>query len=238
VNGVRAAVGFLTPLPVGTTTPDAATLPVLPVVGALLGLLIGAVWWATGEILPPLVAAAVVVAADVALTGALHLDGLADTADGLLSHLEGSQRRLAVMRAPDVGVFGVVAVTAALLLRAAAFASMAPDAALVGALWAASRGAMAAALVTVPYVGGGLGAAFLGAPRGPVLAVSALVPLGLALLADDALAAVVAVVIGLLAAAGTVLLGRRRLGGVTGDVLGAAGIVAETAGLVVATARW
>ncbi|MEJ7846201.1 MAG: adenosylcobinamide-GDP ribazoletransferase, partial [Acidimicrobiales bacterium] len=102
----------------------------------------------------------------------------------------------------------------------------------------ASRGAMAVALVAVPYVGGGLGTAFLGGPRLPVLAVAGVLPLTLAVLADAPAVAVAAVLAAGLAAAAVVALGRRRLGGVTGDVVGAAGVVAETVGLVVATSRW
>jgi adenosylcobinamide-GDP ribazoletransferase len=87
---------------------------------------------------------------------------------------------------------------------------------------------MAVVLRVVPYVGGGLGSAFTGS-RAVVGVVGLLV------------AAVVAppeVVALTVAAAGVVLLGRRRLGGVTGDVLGAAGVVGETVGLLVATASW
>jgi adenosylcobinamide-GDP ribazoletransferase len=235
---VRAALAFLTPLPAGGGPPDAHTLRWLAVAGAVIGLAVGGSWWAAAGVLPALMAAGVVVLVDVAVTGALHLDGLADSADGLLSHQDSSARRRAIMAAPDVGAFGVAAVATVLLLRWSAFASVAPDAALVAALWSASRGAMAVALVTVPYVGGGLAAAFLGGPRLPVLAVAGALPLALALLADDPVVAVAAVLAAGLAAATVIVGGRRRLGGVTGDVLGAAGVVAETVGLIVAVARW
>jgi adenosylcobinamide-GDP ribazoletransferase len=235
---VRAALAFLTPLPVGAARPDTRTLRWLPVAGAVIGLVVGGSWWAAAEVLPVLVAAAVVVLVDVAVTGALHLDGLADSADGLLGHLDGPDRRRAVMAAPDVGAFGAVAVGTVLLLRFSAFASVVPDVAVVVALWSASRGAMAVALVTVPYVGGGLGAAFLGGSRLPVLVASGAVPLAVALLADEPAVAVAAVVAAGLAGAVVVAAARRRLGGITGDVLGAAGVVAETVGLVVAVARW
>jgi len=235
---VRAALAFLTPLPVGAGPPGNRTLRWFAVAGAVVGLVVGGSWWAAGEVLPALVAAGVVVLVDVAVTGALHLDGLADSADGLLSHQPTPERRQAVMAAPDVGAFGISAVATVLLLRWSTFASVDPDIVMVTALWSASRGAMAVALVAVPYVGGGLGTAFLGGPRLPVLAVAGVVPLTLAVVADAPAVAVAAVLAAGLAAAAVVALGRRRLGGVTGDVVGAAGVVAETVGLVVATSRW
>ena len=74
---------------------------------------------------PPAVAGGLAVAADLALTGMLHLDGLADSADGLLPPLP-RDRRLAVMRSPDVGAFGVAAVVSAIGLRWAALAALDP----------------------------------------------------------------------------------------------------------------
>lgn len=225
---MRTALAFLTPLPVGARVPDQRTVVWFPAVGALLGLVVGGVWWAAGEGFPPLVAAGVAVVADLVLTGALHVDGLADSADGVLPHLPDADRRRAVMAAPDVGAFGVAAVVGALLLRWAAFASIEPDVLLVVAVWLASRSAMAVALATQPYVGGGLGSAFVGAgwwaPALGVVAAAVLAPIEVAGL--------------VVAAAGVVALARRRLGGVTGDVLGALGVVGETVALVLATRTW
>jgi adenosylcobinamide-GDP ribazoletransferase len=233
---VRSALAFLTPLPIGTPRPDAGTLTWFPAAGAVVGLVVGATWWAGGEVFPALVAAAIAVLADVLVTGALHLDGVADTADGLLAHDADADRRRAIMAAPDVGAFGVAAVAGVLLLRWSAFASMAPDVWLVVALWCASRAVMAIALATLPYVGGGLGAAFAGATPWPgVLGMAAG---GAVAAATAGVAGIGAVVALALAAAGVLVAGRARLGGVTGDVLGAAGVVGETAALVVATASW
>jgi adenosylcobinamide-GDP ribazoletransferase len=235
---VRAALAFLTPLPLGGPPPDRGTLAWFPVAGALIGAVVGVTWWGASEVLPVAVAAALAVTVDLVVTGGLHVDGLADSADGLLPHHEGPGRRLAVMRQPDVGAFGAAAVGAALLLRWSALASAEPDVGLVAAVWAGSRALMALALLVVPYVGGGLGAAFLGARRPAVLA-SAAVAVGVpTALAVEPVAALAAVVAALLAGCGVVALGRARLGGITGDVAGAAGVVAETIGLVVATARW
>ena len=178
-------------------------------------------------------AATLAVAADVALTGALHVDGLADTADGVLPHLD-RDRRLAVMAEPDVGAFGVTAVVLTLGLRVAVLASLRPDVALLAALWCASRTLMAVTARSVPYARpqGGLAAAFLGRSPLTVALVGTVLAAAIAVFATDvgpahAVAALAALVA---AGAGVVALARHRLGGFTGDVLGAAGIVGETVG--------
>src|SRR3954468_12642538 len=122
---MRAALSFLTPFG-GARTPTPAALPWFPVAGLLIGAALGSVWWAAGRIWPPVVCGAVVVAADLALTGMLHIDGLVDTADGLLPHLPKS-RRLDVMAAPDIGAFGIAGACAALLLRWSSFAAIRPS---------------------------------------------------------------------------------------------------------------
>src|SRR5581483_9690508 len=115
------ALGFLTVLG-GARRPTGRALRWFPVVGALIGAAVGGVWWSADQAFPPLLAGGLALAADLAITGLLHLDGLADTADGLLPHAD-RDRRLAIMRAPDVGAFGVATVAGVLLLRFAAFAS-------------------------------------------------------------------------------------------------------------------
>lgn len=239
---MRRAVSFLTPFG-GPAAPSPGAVAWFPVVGAGLGLVLGVVWEAGSRVWPAAVAAAVVVAADLALTGMLHLDGLADAADGMLPPMERS-RRLDVMADPSTGAFGVGTVAAVLLLRWAALAAMAPSVLLLAGLWCASRTVMAAAVRVVPYArpGGGLATAFLGpAGRAPVaagvvaagtVAATTLAAVGAGVAGAAAAAGAVA------AAAGVVALARRRLGGFTGDVLGAAGMVGETAGLLVAAGRW
>jgi len=241
---VIAAFAFLTVVGRRGARPDAGTMRWFPVVGVVVGAFVGALRWGAEAWWTPLVAAAVAVVADLAVTGMLHLDGLADSADGLLPHLDRA-RRLAVMRAPDTGAFGVGAVVAVLGLRAAGFAAVpaGPEAIVACAtIWAVSRAVMAAAALGRPYAGGGLASAFLGGPWWPPalggLAVAA-AGVALAPAAGWAAAALpVALVAGVLAAVGVVALAGRRLGGVTGDVLGAAGLLTETVALVVIGARW
>ena len=233
---MRRALAFLTPL-FGASEPRPRTLAWFPFAGAALGLVLGAVWWGAERVWPAGVAAAIVVAADLALTGLLHVDGLADSADGLLPHLDRA-RRLEVMAAPDVGAFGVAAVVAVLLLRWAALATTAPSPLLLGGLWCASRTAMAVAARKVPYARpGGLASAFLGGRTVSTALIGAVLATGLAF-AGPGVAGIAAVAGVVVSAAGVVALARRQIGGFTGDVLGASGMVGETTGLLVAAARW
>jgi adenosylcobinamide-GDP ribazoletransferase len=236
---MRRAISFLTPLG-GPTTPSPAAVPWFPVVGVLVGLVLTAVWWLATEAWPAPVAAAVVVGADLGLTGFLHLDGLVDASDGLLPPLD-RQRRLDVMADPWAGAFGVGAAVAVLLLRWAALAALAPSVLLLPALWCASRTAMAVTTRAVPYARpGGLASSFRSAGKAKaaptaISGVTAAVILGVLAAGIGGLAGVSAC---LIAAGAVVALGVRRVGGFTGDVLGAAGLVGETAGLLVAAARW
>jgi cobalamin synthase len=254
-------VAFLTPLG-GAATPGPAAFAWFPLVGALLGLVLGGIWWGSEGRLGVLAAAALVVAADLALTGALHFDGLLDSADGLLPHLR-PDRRLAVMADPHVGAFAVAAGGCALLLRTAALTALGSSRPLLlAALWSLARTAMAVTALTGRYARThGLASSFLttaepgpslgrggplttaepepsggrGGPRWAVpAAVGTVLAVGLAA-ADDPRSLVALAAAGL-AATGVAALARRRIGGFTGDTLGAAGVVAETVGLLTAAA--
>ena len=235
---MRAALSFLTPFP-GARVPSPRALRWFPLVGALIGITLGGLWWATAKIWPLPVAALIVVVADLGLTGMLHLDGLADAADGLLPHMS-RERRLEVMREPTVGAFGVGSVVVVLLGRFAVFATLRPAPLLLAALWCVSRTGMAATIGRVPYARseGGLVSAFVGAPL-PALAIGVIVAAMAALASAWAVAAgPVAVASASVTFGAIVVWARWRIGGFTGDVLGAAGIVGETVGLIVASARW
>jgi adenosylcobinamide-GDP ribazoletransferase len=236
VQKLKQALGFLTPFG-GSSTPTAAAVRWFPVVGVLVGLAVGGVWRGAEALWPPAVAAGLAVLADLACTGMLHLDGLVDSGDGLLPHLPRA-RRLEVMAEPTVGAFGIAVAVVVLLLRFAAFASMDADVWLVAGLWCLSRTAMVGVMAALPYARGeGLASAFAGDDRVVVVAAGALVA---AVLVGAACGwPAVAVVAGAwVAVAGVAWLASHRLGGFTGDVLGAAGVVAETVGLLVAAAKW
>lgn len=237
-----AAVTFLTIAGTGSA-PTGRSLRWFPVVGALLGAAVGGTWWAASLVFGPVLAAALAVAVDLVLTGLLHLDGLADSADGLLPHLD-RDRRLAVMADPATGAFGAAAVALAVVLRTAAFASNPVEVdgravLLVAALWAGSRSAMALVAVSRPYARpGGLATAFIGernARLTAALGLAAALAVAVAACGFRGLGAVAGLTIGAVAVA---TLAERRIGGFTGDVLGALGVAGETVGLVVAAARW
>lgn len=233
---MRAALAFLTVLG-GPAPPDRRAPAWFAPVGMVLGLAVGAVWWAAGELWPPLLAALLAVAADAALTGMLHLDGLADAADGLLPPVDRS-RRLAIMATPDVGAFGATALLVAVVARIAALGALAPDPLLLAGLWGGARAGMALTLARLPYARDrGAASSFAGRAGVPpalgLVAAAALVVAALGVVPGGA--TVAAMVAGFAAVA---VLALRRLGGYTGDVLGAAGVVAETLGLLVAAARW
>ncbi len=236
---MRSALGFLTVVG-GAAPPDRRAPAWFGPVGAALGLAVGGAWWVAGELWPPLVAALLAVTVDAALTGMLHFDGLADSADGLLPPLD-RERRLEIMATPEIGAFGAMVVMLVVLARVAALGALEPDPLLVAALWAASRAAMALALAWLPYarVAGGAASGFRAGPAAPALAALAAGCAVVVWAFDGGWGPGVLVAACSLAGFGTVVtLAWRRLGGYTGDVLGAAGLVAETVGLLVAAARW
>jgi adenosylcobinamide-GDP ribazoletransferase len=238
-QGVRAfsgAVSFLTVLG-SSGAPSSQAMAWFPVVGALLGGIVGLIWWGSGEWWPPLLAAVIAIVADIALTGALHHDGLADAADGLLPHMD-RDRRLAVMRQPDIGAFGVMALVSVTLVRVGALAVVHPEPAVIAGVWCASRTSMTVIARTVSYARpSGLASEFLGGSVAPVALLGTVLALGLAVwgVGIPGIAIIAAVA---LTAAAVVALSARRIGGFTGDVLGAAGLLGESAGLLVMAARW
>jgi adenosylcobinamide-GDP ribazoletransferase len=235
-SGIGAAVGFLTVVG-GPGAPTPAAMTWFPVVGAAVGGLVGLAWWGAAELWSPLVAAAIAVAADAVVTGALHHDGLADAADGLLPHMD-RERRLAVMRQPDVGAFGVMAIVTVALLQTAGLTSIDPAPMLIVGLWCASRTTMAVAARAVRYARAeGLASPFLGGSPVPVGLLGAVLATSCAAWAVGWPGAV-AVVATFVAGGAVVALAQRRIGGFTGDVLGAAGVVGQTIGVLVAAARW
>lgn len=229
-----SAVGFLTVIG-GARTPDRATLRWFPAVGAGIGAALALVWVAGSQVWSPSVVAVLVVLADLAITGMLHVDGLADSADGLLGHLP-RPRRLEVMRQPDIGAFALAVVPTVILARWVALAGDGIDPVAFVAVWTTSRTVMAVVPALVPYARAqGLASPFLDGAR-RWFAVW-LVPAGIALAAVHGPTGAVALVAGVGAATGVVVLARRRIGGFTGDVLGAAAVVGETTCLLVLAAR-
>ena len=236
---MRSALAFLTVLPVAA--PDGAPgrrlgRALFPVVGLLLGLAAWAALWLGALVGGPGLGAVAALAALAALTGGLHLDGLADCADGLLGGGDRG-RRLEIMRDPRLGTFGVTALVLLLLADAAVLQRLGVRASLpaLAAAGALSRLAMLGALVALPYVRPeGLGRAAAGA-GGRDLLLGALVTAPI--LALDWRHAVLAALAAGASAAGVGALARSRIGGATGDVYGATCEVAQLAALVAFTVR-
>jgi len=226
---VMSAVAFLTVAGRGQA-PQARASWWFPLVGAGIGAVLAAVHWGAGELWPLLVVGILVVAADLVLTGALHLDGLADSADGLLPHMD-RDRRLAVMSRPDVGAFAVAAVVVVLGARWAALSVDGIESLSLVPIWALSRTAVAAVPAIVPYARpGGLAAPFLEGAR--LWLVLWLAPAVAGLVLIEGVSGAVAAGVAVAVSAGVVALAWRRLGGFTGDVLGAVILMAETSALL------
>jgi len=246
LDGVRLAVGTLTTLRVPPpSVVDRRTARTAMLLAPAAGLVpaggAALVVWACGRAgLAPLLSALLGLGAAALLTRGLHLDGLADTADGLAAGYD-RERALAVMRRGDLGPAGAATLVLVLGVQAASLAQVPPAVGPAAAFVGLTAGRLA---VTLGCVRGlpaarpdGLGAAVAGSVPVALLAVAAVVVAALsggatALAGAGALPGVLAV-IGGLAAAG-VLLARcvRRLGGVSGDVLGACVEVATAAALV------
>lgn len=243
-----AALQFLTVIPVRLPRAPSAreqgqVLLFYPLVGLGIGAGLVVAAWLLAAVLPPMPAAALLLALWVGVTGALHLDGLADTADGWLGGHGDRRRTLSIMRDPHSGAAAVVAVGLLLLIKLAALSVL-----LAGQDWLvlmaaplAGRAAMPLLLAALPYARvGGIGAEMA---RGLAVAPAAQVA-GVAFIAVVLLCAVQAgPVAGLLAAALPLALLwlwarmlRARLGGTTGDTAGAALEAVEAAVLVGACA--
>jgi adenosylcobinamide-GDP ribazoletransferase len=229
VSAVRLALGTLTIVPV---RPPAAidrrvagwAMTITPLVGLLLAVVPVGLLSVDG---PPLLLSALAVASLAVLSRAMHLDGLADTADGL-----GSGRRaaeaLAIMRKSDIGPFGVATLVLTLLVQVSALAAF-DDEWAAGAAIVVSRAILP--LVCTPAFRSarpdGLGAAVAGSVAWWQAGIALLVSLGFAV-AVGAPYALVGVPVGLALAAYC----SRRFGGVTGDVYGACVEVTLAASLV------
>lgn len=243
---LRVALQFATRLPLGAAAAAAdagADLAraswALPVAGIVVGGIGALVYWFTFALgLAPLLCAVPTVAATLLVTGALHEDGLADTADGFGGGTT-RERKLAVMRDSRTGTYGACALFLSLFIRAAALAVLAEPSLVAPALIAAHAAARAPLPLFLrlvpPARTGGLSA---GAGR-PTLgrAITALL-IGAAALVVllPPLKALLSAVLLIAVFAGVWRLSIRQIGGQTGDVAGALEQAGEALLLVIATA--
>jgi adenosylcobinamide-GDP ribazoletransferase len=240
----RAAVGaltFLTQVPLARLVTvegeDVARGSMLfPVIGAGVGAAGGGAALLFDQWLPAFTAAALACAVTVLVTGAVHVDALADTSDALGARTR--ERALEIMRDSRVGSFGVAAVALDLLIKVGAIAALVDRGGVLGAFVAAgalsrAAGPSLAARLPYPRVGGGPGSVLTGRVSSVAALVAAALGIGLTVVAvggDTVPLAGTAAGIALVLALGY----RTWLGGATGDCLGAATELIETAVLVVA----
>jgi adenosylcobinamide-GDP ribazoletransferase len=236
LDEIRASLVFLTRLPASLIGADPAVRPdftvasrMFPVAGALVGAAGGAtliVTWLLG--LPPLVAAGLAVAATIALTGALHEDGLADAADSFGGATR--EQKLAIMEDSRIGTFGAAAIILSLLLRFATVASIAPRGPLAAGLaLVAGEAVSRAALVRQWHDLPAAKLSGLAAESGPpdynamllALALAAAIVVAFALPALGWRATILGSILAVAAAYGATRLTANLLGGRTGDTLGA-----------------
>lgn len=242
LRAIPAAVAFLTRIPVGRWVAfdgDDVTRagPVFPLVGAAIGGVVGATALGLSGPLSPFVAVALALAVETVLTGALHVDALADTADALGARSR--EQALAIMRDHAIGSYGAVAIGLDLLIKAGALTMLAGEGHVVGFMVAAgalSRMTPVVLAAALPYArrGEGAGASLTrgGCLRAALAAATALL-IAFAATGDDGM------IVAALAAMTVLFLGlgfRHWLAGVTGDALGAAVEVSELAVLVAAAA--
>jgi len=237
---LAVAFGFLTRLPVGNGSVDEAdlgrSLGWFPAVGLAFGLLLAGAACLLHDHVPSTLLAVGLVALLAALSGGLHLDGLADVFDGLGGGRGDRERMLAIMRDSHIGAHGA----AALVLLLAAKAAAVHEVLRAGSGWAlfccpvVARWAAVPLLVLFPYARAqGLGRAMTdhGRPRHLVFATV----LAAACVGWSGSRTLVPTASALIAALGLAVLMWRRLGGLTGDVYGATIELAELAFLVAAS---
>ena len=225
LGGALVAFRYLTilPLPPSRVAGDLGRAAGwFPVVGFVLGGCLALVSLAVDRVVPPGVAAMLLVALWAALTGGLHLDGLADTCDGLGGGWS-RERALSIMRDARSGPYGVTGIVLVLGLKAAALASL-PD----GLVWRTllvapvlgRTGVLLLVRLCPPARAEGAGQSFAAGARWPSLLAGGLVAAGASIATLGPWGALPLGVAGA-AAWGLAAYLRRRLGGFTGDTLGA-----------------
>ena len=244
IDNLLLATRFFTRLPVPIDS-EAERRPLADSAWAfsLVGCIVGTVGGLTAFLasdLPSYTAALLAVAVMCALSGGLHEDGLADCADGLWSGAT-PQQRLAIMRDSKIGAFGVIAIVTVLSLKASAISSLLSvgeelSAALaIVAAAAASRGLLPIAMRAFPVASKKGRAAEAGKPKTQDVIVGGIISVLIAFSMIGFSTSINGLVVGSLLAGGLGYLAVKRLGGYTGDVLGAQQQILETAILLAAT---
>jgi len=242
VDGLRRAFGFLTVYPLrasNTWTPETlgSSMVYYPLVGTCIGLALWGLAVLLSMLFPPPIVSVLLLAGSLLITGGLHIDGLADLIDGL----SGSYNRedaLRIFKDPHVGSMAVAGVVLVLLVKYACLNALSPAAlrpALV-LMTTLSRYAMVQLACFSPYARptGGLGEPFVRGIRPEHHIMALLLALCSVLLFSGLRGVYIGVLIGL-GTLGLQVYFRHRLGGITGDVLGATNELSEAVVLLLAT---
>jgi adenosylcobinamide-GDP ribazoletransferase len=244
LDDLRTAVAFLTrlplPHPMGPMPGNFVRAQrMFPLVGAAIGGVVGIVCLGMRMIgVPDLAAAALALGASAILTGALHEDGLADVADGFGGGRDPAAK-LEIMRDSRLGTYGALILMVSFATKLSALAAL-PDAVIVQGLIAAhalARGVLPAMSMSLAYARKDGLAANAGRPDLATAAMAGVFALVIALLVLPWFDAFCAALVAVAAAIGMAWLAQRQIGGQTGDVLGGAEQVAETAILVTLAAQ-
>jgi adenosylcobinamide-GDP ribazoletransferase len=243
IGGARVALGLLTIVPAGGALPDEAALRAapgwFPIVGGLVGAAAAAVWIVVEPLLGATYASALALTVSAIAAGALHHDGLADSADGLGARGGGAERRLAAMRDPGIGAYGAIALIAFVLLALTALSQLEP----AKAAAALVTGHVLGRWSTLPQLArlaaaraDGLGAGY---SAGPIAVLIGSGGAGVIALATCGIAPAAAALAGAaLAAVAVAAAAQRTIGGRTGDTLGASVLVTEIVVYSVLAAYW
>ncbi len=230
---MRDAVRFLTVLPVGRSgaPPTPRALLFFP----LVGLIVGVLWWVPslvfGNVFPSAgVPAALVLIVDAVVTGGLHLDAWADVADGAASRRRGDEA-VAIMRDPTIGALGAAALILICLLRYGALTFSAEFGPRLFAAPVLGRSGMVLLIATLPPRQDGSLAHVFSAPSWLVLAGSAVLTIAVAAVSSGS-QGLAALGFALVATAVYGFWWQERFGELSGDGVGAGGLLAETVALV------
>ena len=237
MRSLRAAIVFLTRIPVGVGRAGppqlSRTVPWFPIVGAAIGALVGLVYLALAQVLPATLSAAVAVSFGVAVTGAFHIDGLADCADAFAGGAT-VERRLEILKDSTLGTYGTSALALVLLVEIAALAALDPTTGLKSLVSAYAIGRSASVCVMVfsrKAVREGLGADYITELSVLRCAVGVFAAIFLVIALNGTQAAVLLV----FALPPAVLMwawSHRSIGGVVGDSLGAITQLSQTSVLL------
>lgn len=245
LDDLRVATAFLTripmPHPEGARPPNFGRMQrVFPLIGAAIGALVGLAYLGLLLIgLPVLAAAALAFGASAILTGGLHEDGLADVADGFGGGRD-KAAKLEIMRDSRLGTYGALILMVSFAAKVSALAVL-PMTAVVPALVTAhslARGALPVFSHSQPRArNDGLAVASV-RPDSSTMVIAAALALLIVFLCLPATEALMSAIAGVLGSGSIVLIARQQIGGVTGDVLGAAEQLGETCVLLVLAARF